>query len=191
MSQTPKLPAIDHLPDGYPDQTESMWQLCLDLYPLARSLTGTGVRQSLDVLESALVSDSPDPEFRLERYSVPSGATVFDWTVPREWQVNHARLTGPDGEPVVDFAQSNLHLMGYSTPIKAEMSLSELDPHLHSLAASPDWIPYRTSYYADNWGFCLTERQRQALPEGRYQIDIDTRLFDGQMDWAEFFIPGQ
>ena len=168
----------------------AMWQLCQGLFPLARSLTGAGVRQSLDLLEQAIDGQGESDAPELQRFSVPSGTAVFDWTVPREWEVRHARLIGPDGQVVIDHANHNLHLMGYSVPIHATMSLAELAPHLHTLPVHPDWIPYRTSYYADNWGFCLTERQRRSLQDGTYQVDIDTRLFDGQMDWAEVFLPG-
>lgn len=171
-------------------QQQPMWQLCEALYPIARSLTGAGVRRSLELLAQAIATDHPAAP-AVQRHAVASGSQVFDWTIPQEWAVDHARLIGPDGNTILDFEQNNLCLMGYSVPVQAELPLAELQAHLFSMPDRPDWTPYRTSYYAPNWGFCLPDRLRQQLPEGRYTVDIATRLFDGQLDWGEVLIPGE
>jgi len=174
---------------------ESMMRLCHDLYPISRSLTGEGVRQTLALLKSTILGANNPVNNQARAVfdigSVRSHTPVFDWTVPREWKVKHARLFGPDGQCVIDYAKHNLHLLGYSSPFKGTVSLSELKAHLHSLPDRPDWIPYRTSYYAENWGFCLSHRQLEKLPDGQYQVDIKTELFDGEMNWGEVFLPGE
>ncbi len=158
------------------------WGWAEDLWPICRSLTGAGVRATLDYLGERIPS--------LERHRIPSGTDVFDWTIPQEWVVRGAHLTGPDGKRVLDFAENNLHLVGYSTPTRATMPLEDLQAHLHSLPDQPDAIPYVTSYYAPNWGFCLTHTQREALADGEYEIVIDTELVDGHLDYADAVLPG-
>lgn len=159
-----------------------MHALASRLYPICRSLTGAGVRETLDALGGLLP---------LERHEIPSGTQVFDWEVPREWTIRDAWIKNAEGEKVVDFRAHNLHVMGYSTPVKATMSLAELRPRLHALPDRPDWIPYRTSYYKDNWGFSLTQKRLDALPEGRYEVFIDSSLDQGSLSYGECFLPGR
>ncbi|MGQ7830682.1 DUF4910 domain-containing protein [Altererythrobacter sp. Z27] len=151
------------------------------LFPICRSITGNGVRETLRLLGDGLP---------MEVHEVPTGTTVFDWTVPREWNIREAWLEGPDGNRVVDFANSNLHVVNYSTPIDAEMTLEALQPHLHSLPDRPEAIPYKTSYYSDHWGFCLPHRQREALLPGTYRAHIDATLEYGHLSYGEIFLPG-
>ncbi len=152
------------------------------LFPICRSITGPGLRASLDILGEVIP---------LERESIPSGTGVFDWVVPREWRIRSARLTGPDGEVLADFAQTNLAVVNYSVPVDRELSLEELEPHLHSLPELPDAIPYVTSYYRENWGFCLPHRVRERLRPGTYRAFIDSELVDGQLDWGHAILPGE
>jgi aminopeptidase-like protein len=152
------------------------------LYPICRSITGEGLRQTLRILSEI----AP-----LEMVEVPSGTGVLDWQVPQEWNVREAWIEGPGGERVVDLRNSSLHIVNYSIPIRAQMPLSELRPHLHSLPDRPDWIPYRTSYYAPSWGFCLSHRQLQSLPEGQYEVCIDSTLAPGSLTWGEHVVPGE
>jgi aminopeptidase-like protein len=161
---------------------EAMMALAEELYPICRSITGNGVRQTLAILQRHLA---------LEVNEVPSGTEVLDWVVPREWNIRDAYIAHQDGTRIVDFAASNLHIVQYSQPIDAIMPLAELRPHLHTLPDKPDWIPYRTSYYADNWGFCLTHRQLSSLTDGLYKIVIDADLKPGHLTYGELLIPGQ
>ncbi|WP_431926279.1 DUF4910 domain-containing protein [Amycolatopsis tucumanensis] len=152
------------------------------LYPLCRSITGDGVRATLDVIGEHIP---------LERHEVPTGTQVFDWTVPQEWNIRDAWIADADGKRVVDFAESNLHVVGYSVPVSATMSLAELRPHLHTLPDRPSWVPYRTSYYSPAWGFCLAQETLDALPEGDYEVRIDSTLADGHLSYGEHVVPGQ
>lgn len=152
------------------------------LYPLCRSITGEGVRETLRIVGELLP---------LQVREVATGTQVFDWTVPQEWQIRDAYVIGPDGTKVVDFAASNLHVVSYSVPVDATMSLAELRPRLHTLPEQPDLIPYRTSYYHQDWGFCLRHDVLQQLPEGDYQVRIDSDLFAGNLTYAECVIPGR
>jgi aminopeptidase-like protein len=122
---------------------------------------------------------------------VPSGTPVFDWTVPREWNIRDAYVKAPDGKRVVDFQQSNLHVLNYSTPVHKTMQLSELKPHLFTLPEHPQWIPYRTSYYQENWGFCMPHEQMLELQEGDYEVCIDSTLEDGHLTYGECYLPGR
>jgi hypothetical protein len=115
---------------------------------------------------------------------------VYDWTVPQEWNVHDAAVIGPDGTRVIDFRACNLHLMSYSVPVAQRMTLDELRPHLYTLPEQPDWIPYRTSYYTQRWGFCLTQRQLDALDDGEYEVVVDTTLEDGSLTYGECVLPG-
>jgi len=154
-----------------------------ELFPICRSITGDGVRQTLDVLGR---------RFRpFKIFEVSSGTQCFDWTVPDEWNIRGARLIGPDGSTVVDFQENNLHVLGYSEPIDIEIELDELQQHLHSIEALPDAIPYVTSYYNRNWGFCLPHRQRKQLPKGKYRAIIDSTLASGAMTLGEYILPGE
>lgn len=152
------------------------------LYPLMRSLTGPGVRQTHDILATL---------HPLERIELASGTPVFDWTVPKEWVFRDAYIEGPDGTRVIDCADHKLHLLNYSTPFNGTVGRAELDEHLHSLPEQPDAIPYVTSYYRPDWGFCLTQRQRDALPEGDYKVVIDCDHIDGAMTLSEAVLPGE
>ncbi len=160
----------------------TMHELMAELYPLCRSITGDGVRQTLAILRCHIP---------LEIHEVPSGTRVFDWTVPKEWNIRDAYIKNARGDRVIDFQKSNLHVVSYSIPIKKKMPLAELRKHLFSLPDHPDWIPYRTSYYNETWGFCLSHRQLEALPEGEYEVCVDASLNDGHLTYGEYVIPGE
>ena len=164
-----------------PEAGAQLHAFASELYPICRSITGAGTRATLDAV-SRIVP--------LERVEVPTGTKVFDWDVPREWNIRDAWIKNAAGERVVDFQRHNLHVMSYSTPVRARMSLAELRPHLFSLPEQPTWIPYRTSYYRDNWGFCLTHEALQALPEGEYEICIDSTLEPGALSFGQAVLPG-
>src|SRR5688572_467331 len=153
-----------------------------DLYPICRSITGDGVRQTLRRLGE---------ELDLQVCEVPTGTAVFDWTIPKEWNVREAYIKNSTGATIVDFKASNLHLVNYSTPVHQRMSLAALRPHLHSIPEHPDWIPYKTSYYAETWGFCLTDRVLASLREDEYEVFIDSSLEDGHLTLGQCVIPGQ
>ncbi|HEY3731881.1 MAG TPA: DUF4910 domain-containing protein [Steroidobacteraceae bacterium] len=153
-----------------------------ELYPICRSITGNGVRQTLRLINRHI---------ELDWHEVPSGTKVFDWEVPLEWNIEAASVCDPDGRAVVDFAAHNLHILNYSEPVRTSLPLAELKPHLHSIAAHADWIPYRTSYYRRQWGFCLRHRELQGLRAGNYEIRVDSSLAPGSLTYAESVIPGK
>ena len=159
-----------------------MLGLIEELYPICRSITGDGVRATLKRIGA---------EIALRVEEVPSGTEVFDWTVPREWNIRDAYVKDLAGERVIDFQRSNLHLLGYSVPIAKRVSRAELDEHLFSLPEHPDWIPYRTSYYQEAWGFCVSERQREALGDAEYEVVIDSSLEDGALTYGECLLEGE
>jgi aminopeptidase-like protein len=159
-----------------------MYRLIAKLYPICRSITGVGVRQTLRIIEEHLP---------IEIHAIPSGTQVFDWTVPREWNIKDAYVKNSMGNRVIDFQRSNLHVVNYSTPIKRRMTLTELRPHLFSLPQYPEWIPYRTSYYEENWGFCLSEKDRQELRDEEYEVCIDSSLEPGVLNYGECFLAGE
>ena len=159
----------------------SMMDLATELYAIPRSLTGDGVRATLERIGRRIP---------LDVHELPTGTPVLDWTVPREWNPREAWIRAPSGRRVVDFADHNLHLVGYSAPVHSRMTLDELRRHLHSLPEQPDVIPYRTSYYEETWGFCLPQRLRTSLPDGEYEVFIDASLEDGSMTWGECLLPG-
>lgn len=159
-----------------------IYALASALYPICRSITGDGVRTTLRLLKRHV---------DLNVVEVPSGTAVFDWTVPKEWNLRAAHITNSRGGRVVDAAHSNLHVVNYSTPVCATMSLAELRPHLHSLPAQPDLIPYRTTYYEPSWGFCLTHKQLMDLPEDTYDVVIDASLEPGSLTYGEYFKRGE
>jgi aminopeptidase-like protein len=164
-----------------PGPGQAMHDLVRELYPICRSITGEGMRRTLRRIAR---------EIPLQIVEVPSGTRVFDWTVPREWNITDAYIKNSRGERVVDFQRHSLHVVNYSVPVHATMSLAELRPHLHSLPDHPQWIPYRTSYYAEGWGFCLTHEQLESLPEDRYEVRIDATLEPGSLSYGECLIPG-
>jgi aminopeptidase-like protein len=157
-------------------------ELMRELYPICRSLSGDGVRDTL-----AIVSR----ETPLELTEVPSGTEIFDWTVPREWNIRAAWLDGPDGQRVVDFADSNLHVLGYSVPVRRKVPLAQLREHLFTHATEPEWVPFRTSYYSENWGFCLSRSRLESLPDGDYDVNIDSTLEDGSITYGEALLEGE
>jgi aminopeptidase-like protein len=159
----------------------AMHDFARELQPIPRSLTGDGVRETLRRIGERIP---------LIVHEVPTGTPVLDWTEPREWNLQAAWLKGPDGEIVVDAAHSALHVVGYSVPVQARMSLAELQPHLFSLPEHPDWVPYRTSYFQEGWGFCLPHAQRERLAEGEYEVCIDSTLAPGSLTYGECFLPG-
>lgn len=152
------------------------------LFPICRSITGNGVRQTLDILAEHI---------DIHRHSVASGTRVFDWTIPNEWNIRSATIKDMFGNTIVDFAQSNLHVMNYSVPVKAKLHLSELRKHIFTLPDQPDLIPYRTSYYGENWGFCMAHNRLTAMAEGDYLVEIDSDLREGHLTYGEFLIPGE
>jgi aminopeptidase-like protein len=151
------------------------------LFPICRSITGEGLRQTLREI-GRLVP--------LQLSEVPSGTRVFDWTVPKEWSIRDAWIADHRGRRVVDFRLSNLHVVSYSRPVRARLSLEALRPHLHTLPDHPSWIPYRTSYYADDWGFCLSQDALDRLEPGEYEVVIDSALEDGSLTYGECVLPG-
>jgi aminopeptidase-like protein len=164
------------------DAGDEIYELVRQLYPICRSISGDGVRQTFELLA---------PLLPLEVTEVPTGSAVFDWTVPREWNIREAWIADADGERVVDFGDSNLHVLGYSAPVRTRLSLTELRDHLFTHPTQPDWIPFRTSYYNENWGFCLAQRQLDALPDGEYEVYVDSTLADGSITYAEAVVPGE
>jgi aminopeptidase-like protein len=161
---------------------EELHAFATDLYPICRSITGDGIRQTLQYIAGRIP---------LEVSEVASGTSVFDWTVPKEWNIRDAYIKAPDGTKVIDLQSSNLHVLNYSVPIHARMPLSELKAHLFTLPDRPDWIPYRTSYYQENWGFCLAHHQMLALQEGEYEVCIDSTLEDGHLTYGECYLRGR
>jgi aminopeptidase-like protein len=143
------------------------------LWPICRSISGNGVRESLSILSEIVP---------LNIHEVPSGTRVLDWTVPKEWNIREAYIITPDGQRIADLQVNNLHIVSYSIPVNASFEWDELAPHLHTLPSMPDAIPYITSYYKEQWGFCLTHKEWESLPrEGTYQVVIDSSLEDGHI----------
>ena len=161
---------------------KELHDLARELYPLCRSITGAGTRDSLDIIDRLVP---------LQRTEVPTGRKVFEWEIPREWNIRDAYIKNATGDRVVDFRQHNLHVVNYSVPVREVMSLERLRPHLFSLPDYPDWIPYRTSYYGEKWGFCLSHAQLQSLPPGDYEVCIDSTLAPGSLTLAEAVLPGE
>jgi len=164
------------------DSGQKMYALVERLYPLCRSITGQGLRETLKIISEHIP---------LQVHEVPTGTKVFDWEVPREWKIRDAYVKNEDGEKVIDFNESNLHVVNYSAPIAAQMSLDELQPHLHTLPEHPDWIPYRTTYYWDSWGFCLADKIYQSLKPGQYDVRIDATLEPGSLSYGELVVEGE
>lgn len=159
-----------------------IYKLIEELYPICRSITGDGFRASMQMVKKHIP---------LELHEVATGTQVLDWTVPREWNIRDAWIKNIKGEKVVDFQKSNLHVLNYSTPIKRKVGLAELKEHLFSIPDYPDWIPYRTSYYKEQWGFCITQRQLESLTEPEYDVCIDSTLEAGHLTYGEYFLQGE
>lgn len=169
-------------PDGAPnDIGVVLHNRITDLYPICRSITGPGVRETL----KRIARDIP-----LDIHEVPTGTKVFDWDIPKEWAIQDAYVADNAGNRVIDFQRHNLHVVGYSQPVRTRMSLQDLKARLHTDPDKPDWIPYRTSYYNETWGFCMAHNAMLALPDGDYDVVIDASLYDGAMTYAECVIPG-
>lgn len=159
----------------------AMYALVEALYPICRSITGEGLRATLRAIQHYVP---------LTVHEVPTGTEVFDWTVPKEWNIRDAYVKDASGERVIDFQASNLHVVGYSVPVHETMTLEDLRPHLHTLPDQPNRIPYRTSYYNETWGFCLRHRTLETMEEGTYEVCIDASLEDGALSYGECVVPG-
>ncbi len=162
-----------------PDKIEEYFDR---LWPILRSITGEGVRQSHDILSEIIP---------LKRFEIPTGSKVYDWEIPKEWAVSKAYVINPEGKKILDIKDNNLHLVNYSIPFTGTVGLAELNKHLYSLPDLPDAIPYITSYYKERWGFCISENERQRLSQGDYQVVIDSKLFDGSLTIGEAFLQGE
>jgi len=149
-----------------------MYGLIEELYPICRSITGNGLRETLDRIGRHVP---------LQVHEVPTGTQAFDWTVPREWNIEEAFIEDADGNRLIDFADHTLHVVSYSVPVDKVCTWDELRPHLHTLPDHPDWIPYRTSYYKDNWGFCLAHRDLNRFKAGPFRVRIRSSLTDGSL----------
>ena len=171
--------STEHLDEG-----KKMFELCKEMFPICRSITGNGVRESFKILNKYL-----DTEFKITE--VPTGTQVCDWTVPKEWNIEDAYIENEKGEKIVDFKKNNLHVLGYSVPIDETMSLSELKEHIYTLKDQPDLIPYVTSYYKERWGFAMSQNQLNSLPDGNYHAVIKSELRDGSLTYGEILIPGE
>ncbi|MBT0817737.1 DUF4910 domain-containing protein [Campylobacter lari] len=161
-----------------------MYELACELFPICRSITGEGFRQSLKILDEAMGGGI------LKIHSIASGSKVFDWEVPAEWEINDAFIITPNGEKICDFKQNNLHVLNYSEGINDKISLDELQEHLYSIEDYPDAIPYVTSYYKKRWGFCIKHKDRVKLKEGKYKVFIDAKHHEnGVLNYADLLIP--
>jgi aminopeptidase-like protein len=159
-----------------------VFSLAAEIYPICRSITGEGVRQTLRAISKHI---------ELEVHEIPSGTAVFDWIIPREWNIRDAYIKNERGEKVIDFARSNLHVMSYSAPVRGRLSLAELEQHIYTLPDQPDLIPYRTSYYAENWAFCMPHRLLESLRDETYEVLIDSTLTDGSLTYGEYLHRGE
>lgn len=178
--KTLTTPADAPAPAGGPGA--EMYALMGRLYPICRSITGEGLRETLRIIGEHIP---------LVIQEVPTGTAVFDWTIPKEWNIRGASIKTAAGQAVVDFRDSNLHVMSYSVPVRGRLTLAELRPHLFSIPEHPDWIPYRTSYFTEDWGFCVQHRRLEALEDGEYDVCIDSSLTDGALSFGELVIPGR
>lgn len=165
------------------DEGRKMFDMAKELFPICRSITGDGVRQTFDIIRKSL------PQMQL--FEVPTGEQVFDWTVPNEWNISEAYIENEKGEKIVDFKENNLHVLGYSTPVDEWMELDELLEHVYTLPDQPELIPYCTSYYKERWGFCMSEVQKNSLAEGKYHAYIKATLEPGSLTYGELLIPGE
>lgn len=159
-----------------------MLEIIKNLYPICRSITGDGVRKTLEIIGK---------QIPLQIFEVPTGTRVLDWQIPLEWNIRDAYIKDGAGNKIIDFKDSNLHVLNYSYPVNGKFSLADLKPHLFSIPDKPDLIPYRTSYYAENWGFCLSHNQLLSLKDETYEVLIDSSLSAGSLTYGECFIKGQ
>lgn len=162
---------------------QRMYDLAERMFPICRSITGNGLRKSLEIICEEL------PEIKITE--VPTGTQVFDWTVPKEWNISGGWIRTKQGETIVDFKDTNLHVVGYSVPVHKTVSREELLEHVYTIPEQPDWIPYVTSYYKERWGFCMTERQKQTLTDDEYEVMIDSTLEDGSLTYGELVLKGE
>ena len=160
-----------------------LYEFAKELWPINRSITGEGVRKTLELIKQHL----PDLEIK----SVHSGTEVFDWVVPKEWHPTEAYIITPSGDKICDFKVNNLHLLGYSTSFDGNITLEDLKEHLYTLPEQPEAIPYITSYYKERWGFCLSQNQFDQLEDGDYYVKIEAKHFDGVLNYGELIIPGE
>lgn len=170
------------------NEGQEMYDFVSKIFSYCRSLTGEGVRQTLNDLRE-FVTHGGGPE--LQVFEVPSGTKAFDWTVPREWKIREAYIEDEAGNHIIDMKNNNLHVLGYSIPVDKWVSLDELKEHVYTQPDQPDCIPYVTSYYKERFGFCMSENMKNSLPEGKYHMYIDSELFDGVLNYAEIVIPGE
>ena len=162
---------------------KEIYDLAVRLFPICRSITGDGFRQSLAIIREQV------PEMQV--FEVPTGTQVFDWTVPREWNIRGGWIRRKSGETVIDFRNSNLHVLGYSVPVHQTVSREALLEHVYTQPEQPDWIPYVTSYYKERWEFCMSEHQKQQLTDDEYEVCIDSTLADGSLTYGELIVPGE
>lgn len=167
---------------------QEMYDLAKKIFPYCRSITGQGVRNTLKDLKEYIEQDG---NAQMNIYEIPSGTSVFDWTVPKEWVIREAYIEDENGNHIIDMKNHNLHVMGYSTPVDEWVDLNELKKHIFTQPDQPDVIPYVTSYYKERYGFCMSERQLSQLTEGNYHMYIDSELIDGALNYAEVVIPGE
>ncbi len=166
---------------------DKMYELCEKLFPICRSITGKGVRDTLQIINNRIIQDGGNPLCIRE---VPSGTQVYDWTVPKEWEIRDAYIEKEDGSRIIDFKENNLYVLGYSSPVDEWVELDELEKHIYTQPSQPEVIPYVTSYYKERYGFCMSENQKKNLTPGKYHMVIDSELFDGVLNYAELVIPG-
>ena len=161
---------------------ELIHQFIRELYPICRSITGDGLRQTLGIIKTKIP---------IQTHEIPTGTTVFDWTIPKEWNIRDAYIKNSNGKKVLDFKQCNLHVVGYSVPVRQKMTLGRLREHLYTLPEHPDWIPFRHSYYKEDWGFCLAHRKLLQLKDDEYEVCINSSLESGSLTLGEYYIEGE
>ncbi|MCX6127142.1 MAG: DUF4910 domain-containing protein [Proteobacteria bacterium] len=162
---------------------KEMYRLAEELFPICRSLTGNGVRKTLEILQEHLP--------RMRQFEIPTGTRCFDWTIPKEWNIKGAYIAKLNGERILDFALNNLHVVSYSSPINSRIKFNQLRDHLHTIPTMPTAIPYITSYYQENWGFCLSQDLLETMKDDEYDIKIDSTLENGHLTYSELIIPGK
>lgn len=170
------------------EKGRQIFKLAGALYPICRSITGPGVRETLIILSDYIGEENG---IGLTLHTVPSGTKVFDWTVPKEWLIREAFIEDEEQKRIIDFKRNNLHVMGYSTPVDEWVELDELKKHIYTQPDMPDAIPYVTSYYKERFGFCMSEEQKNSLPPGKFHMYIDSELIDGNLNYGEIILPGE